>query len=94
MPVEYQYLIERWEEREKLAFVRAGAVAAAVYNSVRDSKKHPQAIVPSDIFPLLKDKHNDEMSPAQEAAALDLFFSGIKHDAQKRKQNGRLNHGE
>lgn len=93
MPVEYQHLVDRWEEQEKLAFLRAGAIASAVYNSVRDQKKHPQAIVPADIFPLLSDRQKGEMSPAQEAAALDLFFSGIKHDAQKRKQNGQLSHG-
>lgn len=44
--------MDRWHEREQRALVRAGTIAAAIYNVNRDPKKHPKGFTARDIFDL------------------------------------------
>jgi hypothetical protein len=78
-----QALQAAWEKKEKREFLRAGTVAAAVYNTVRDSKRRAEAFTAKDVFPVLTPSAERSEPVSAEAAAIDLFFSGVKRQAQK-----------
>ena len=82
--------MDRHTEKEAREYIRAGTIAAAIYNVNRDSKKHPQAITAADIFPGIvgpAKEHEREASSAE----LDMFFRGVAaqfHKNGKSKTDG------
>jgi len=54
---------EVWQASEKNKDLRAGHIAAAVANSVRDRKKQKKPIEPWDFFPNLKPKRKRSDKP-------------------------------
>lgn len=67
--------MERHREKEHRKFVRAGVVAAAVYNVNRDPRRQPRAFTSADIFPFLDDRGAAERDVSE--AELDFFFQGV-----------------
>lgn len=59
---------------------------AATYNVNRDPKKHPQAITAADIFPGIAGTARENREAT--AAELDLFFTGIVVEQQKKATKG------
>lgn len=90
--MEYQELVERWEEKQerweekqKFRFIRAGTIAAAIYEVNRDHRKRSVPFSYLDIFPFLK----PEQSAEDEEAALEAMFSRLGIQKSNGKDDDR-----
>lgn len=76
--LEFSALMDRFREREELAFLRAGIVASVIANVNRDPKHEP--FTPQDFMPIPR-KDTSTHEPTQEEAmaslrALNALFGG------------------
>lgn len=78
--------MERWEEQENREFIRAGTIAASIYNVNRDSQKYPNPITALDIFPHLPAPPPVPVTPEEAKRNLDRFFGNVT----KLKDRGHL----
>jgi hypothetical protein len=92
-PAEFQELVESWELKQNAELARCGTIAAAIYNTVRDSSKRPFPFTAEDIFPSLararqqagqfdggildEDEFDAMLEQGSDAGAVDAYFSAL-----------------
>lgn len=72
-PRDFLRMQQVWEQREKREYLRAGTIAAAMYNAFGASK---QPVGPEDIFPVLDEGQRTISSKDAQLYAQQLIMMG------------------
>ena len=70
---EFLDILEGFNKRRKHELYNVAAIIAAIYNTVRDAKKHKEPYKPEDFLPKRKQTQKDLMD---QVAALNVMFGG------------------